>query len=139
MVEEFKSMILEREDLDPFLSWDKITEIFKNDSRFNLIASDKKRQAIFNSITAILVDRYHKNKRENIQTAKVLFDDWLSELIKRKIKRPETWTEASREIKKQEWYKLLDPKEMEREFHSKLRMIKSNEQVYRPLFQSRND
>lgn len=133
-MEEFKNMILEKEDLDPFLSWDKIVDIFKDDPRFNLIVSDKKRQTIFNSLTFILVEKYHKIKRTRIQTAKITFNDWLIELVKRKIKRPETWTEASREIKREEWYKLLDPREMEKEFHIRLTMAKSNEQVYKSLF-----
>lgn len=127
-VEKFKEMLLEREDLDPFKAWESISTQLSGDPRFQAIATDKERRSLFESLCPELAGRA-RIAREKLQSQAE--EEWKDTLERLTLAHaPATWTEYSRRIRKETWYKLLNPKKMEKEYRARLSELRTRSMVY---------
>lgn len=127
-IEAFKQIFLDLEDLDPFASWDSIRERAAADLRFQGIPTERERKALFESLCPVLAERARKIREARKLEAEQQWDEILSQLTL--ARAPATWTEFSRGIKKQPFYRLLDPKIMERQYRDRVAHLRARSTVY---------
>lgn len=126
--EAFKQIFLDLEDLDPFASWDSIRERAAADPRFQAIPTERERKALFESLCPVLAERARKIRERRKLEAEQQWDEILGQLTL--ARAPATWTEFSRSIKKQAFYRLLDTKAMERQYRERVAHLRSRSTVY---------
>lgn len=127
-VEAFGVMLREREDLDPFQSWEMLKQHLSKDPRFQAIPTDRERKSIFDSICPELAERARKAREGQQAAAKATWKEILRTLML--ANTPATWTEFSRRVKKEPWYRHLDPKAMEKEYRARLIELRDRSIVY---------
>lgn len=126
--EAFKQIFLDLNDLDPFASWDSIRERASADPRFQAIPTERERKALFESLCPVLAERARRNREARKLEAEQQWDEILGQLTL--ARAPATWTEFSRSIKKQDFYRLLDTKVMERQYRDRVAHLRSRSTVY---------
>jgi hypothetical protein len=125
--ENYNQMLMDSE-IDPFQSWNSILSKLSSDPRFNEIPSAKERRALFDAACPALAERARERRRQRLDTAE---DAWRTALDGLTLATaPTTWTEYSRHIRQEEWFRLLDSKKMEREYRDRLRDLVERSRVY---------
>lgn len=125
--ENYNQMLMDS-DIDPFQSWDVISLKLSSDPRFNEIPSAKERRILFDVACPALAERARERRRQRLDTAE---DAWRTALDGLTLATaPTTWTEYSRHIRQEEWFRLLDSKKMEREYRDRLRDLVERSRVY---------
>lgn len=127
-VENFRQLLLDREDLDPFQAWERLSSSLAADSRFQAIRSERERRTIFESICPQLAERARKKREAQHLQATEAWKGILERLTL--AHAPATWTEFSRHVKKEPWFRLLNPKTLEREYRTRLAELRTRSAVY---------
>lgn len=120
---EFTNMLLDK-CIDPFRPWVQIIEELKAEPAFLAVASAKDREALFLLASPELAERTRQNRRGHLEKAK---EEWAATLAAMTdlAKLPPTWTEYSRQLRKAApWFRLLDAREMEKQYRVKLKHLK---------------
>lgn len=126
-VEGFKEMLLDS-NIDAFQQWSTISSSLSEDPRFQAVQSEKERRAIFESMCPQLAEKSRAARKQRMETAERSWKSILEDLTL--VSAPSTWTEFSRHVKREAWYKLLDQKRMEREYRERLKDLSARSRVY---------
>lgn len=127
-IENFKQMLIEKKDLDPFQSWEKLAALFHLDPRFQAIKTEKEQRSIFDSICPQLAE-IARRLRESKQALAI--ESWKERLDKLTLAlAPGTWTEFSKQLKKEPWFRHLNPKTMEKEYRNRVSELRTRSLVY---------
>lgn len=116
--------------LDPFKPWEShLAPLLATHPDFQAIPSAKERAQLFASISTELAEKSREERKAKLLEAK---ETWIS--IVNSITDlkgvPQTWTEYSKAIRGKDWYKLLDPKIMEKEWRSRINELKARQVSY---------
>jgi hypothetical protein len=126
-VESFRQFLLSSQ-LDPFQSWDNIKQTLSADPSYHGIRTERERKLIFDSVCPILVERFRKIRDAKREKAEQQWQETLCALTL--VKAPITWTEYNRQIRKESFYQLLNPKAMEKQYRVRLAELRSQSTVY---------
>jgi hypothetical protein len=116
--------------LDPFKPWEThLAPLLASHPDFQAIPTAKERAQLFASISTELAEKSREERKAKLLEAK---ETWIS--IVNSITDlkgvPQTWTEYSKAIRGKDWYKLLDPKIMEKEWRSRINELKARQVSY---------
>ncbi|PJF17559.1 hypothetical protein PSACC_02673 [Paramicrosporidium saccamoebae] len=126
-VENYNQMLMDS-NIDPFQSWDIISNKLSSDPRFSGISNAKERRSLFDAACPALAEGTRERRRQRLEAAE---DAWKAALEGLTLATaPTTWTEYSRHIRQEEWFRLLDSKKMEREYRDRLRDLVDRSRVY---------
>lgn len=128
-VAAFTAMLRERA-IDPFQPWDRIAEGLRDEPAFATVGSAKERAALFAALCPELVEGARAGRQARLKEAQ---EAWAAKLasLTDAARLPATWTEFSRTLKRTApWFKLLEPKTMEREYRARLQELRTRAIVY---------
>lgn len=125
----FIGLLMEK-SVDPFRPWSLISQELSMESAFQAITSPKERESIFAAVSPELAERARGDKQQKLAEAKRAWQELLNAMTDIG-KLPQTWTEYSRQLKRSvDWFKLLDHREMEKQYRAKLKDLRDRAITY---------
>ena len=133
-VEAFKEMLLESPHVSPYKDWSEIEVHLQDDPRFTAIAGKKERMAIFDTVCPILAEHHAKTRSQRHIAAQESWERVL-EAVGQAVQPGRvdpSWTELSRAIRREPWFRLLDSKQMERQLRDRIAKERQRKRIFKP-------
>lgn len=124
----FRELLLQTPEVDPFMAWSTLSTRLAADARWQAIPTDRERKALFDELCPQLAERARHQRRQRMEEAAAAWNETLAQLTL--ASAPPTWVEFSRTVRGQPWFRLMDGKQMEKEYRARLAHLRTRSIVY---------